>query len=243
MKAEAVKDLYNIDLKTSDEPYEHRRWFSSKRARVAYDATRYAVKKYALPILKDRSEVFELGAGPATWTKVLLEKAPNARYELVDISSEMLKQAKTALREQKNITYVESDICEFKPQKKYDFFFSSRIIEYVSDKDAAVSTISISLKKGAKGMIITKTPQYRRFLIKKPKSDFHSLQIEPKDLSNLLIKHGCSVLQVTPVTFVFPKLKSAFLDRLLFNVGKFMPMYLAKPFTESYAIIFVKNDY
>lgn len=241
MESAIVKEFYNQDLQASAEPYEQRRWFNSAQSKVGYDATNYAVQKYALPTLRDNMTVLELGPGPGTWTKLLLQKAPQASYDLVDISKEMLSQAQAALAEYTNISYTESDICEFTPERQYDYFFSSRIIEYVPDKDKAIATIARSLKTGANGFLITKTPQYKRLFFKKPKAGLHSLQIDCKKISDLLEKHGCEVTAVLPVTFVFPKLKSAFLDRLVFNIGKFLPLYVVKPFTESYAVAFVKK--
>ncbi len=104
-------------------------------------------------------QVFELGPGPGTWTKELLTIAPQATYHLVDISEEMLKQAKGNLKGFPNITFTQSDILDFVPQQQYDFFFSSRIIEYVPDKDRAIKIIASALKPGAYGYLVTKTPQ------------------------------------------------------------------------------------
>lgn len=241
MQTKEIKDFYNQSLQKSSNVYEQDRWFSSSQARAGYHSTRSAVLRYALPLLNNESDILELGPGPGTWTKILLQKAPQARFDLVDISEEMLSQARTNLGNQENISYITSDILDFSPQKQYDFFFSSRIIEYVPQKDQAVKTIAASLRSGAYGYIVTKTPQQKRFFGTAITSPVHASQIPGDELAELFEKHHCRILKKVHVTAVFPGLRSGLADRILTSLSRILPFRLSNIVSESYALVFQKQ--
>ncbi len=243
MDTKEVKELYNTTLKASRNPYEEERWFKSPQRRAGYASTRSAVEQYALPHLQDGTniQVFELGPGPGTWTKLLLQKAPAAHFDLVDISEEMLKQAAAALATHQNVNFIVSDILDFVPARQYDYFFSSRIIEYVPDKDKAVQIIAESLKSGAYGYIVTKTPQKRRPFGKPVTTPLHMQQVAALELARLFESHGCSVIRKVNVTCVFPGLRSSIADRVLSRVCRFLPFAAGHLVSESYALVFKKK--
>jgi len=241
METNTVKNFYNTTLQNNPTPYEQERWFKSGQHRAGYVATKKAMQKYALPLLQNDMKVFELGPGPGTWTKLMLEHAPQAEYNLVDISKEMLKQAKEALSTHQNISYVTSDILEYSVADQYDFFFSSRILEYVPDKNRAVHNIVQAMHSGAYGYLVTKTPQEGRVFSKRKGSQIHSLQISANDLIKIFQEHGCVVHKKIHVTCVFPKMHSGFLDSLLSRVCTLLPFAFGGVFSESYAIVFQKQ--
>lgn len=241
METSEIKDFYNTNLQKIDIPYEQQRWFKSPQTKAGYDNTKSALTTYALPHIGDAVDVLEFGPGPGTWTKCLLKKAPHAHYDLVDISEEMLKQASFALSDYTNIQYITSDILDFKPKKQYDFFLSSRIIEYVPQKDRAIQTIAQSLKSGAYGYLVTKTPQYKRIFGKPISSPMHRHQVSPSVLTKLLTQNGCVVCKTIHVTCVFPLAHSGVLDRLLTKLCRLLPFTLSLPVSESYAIVFQKK--
>ena len=71
----------------------------------------------------------------------------------------MLVQARDGLVDQANVTFVESNLLAFESSQTFDFFFSSRAIEYMSDKRVAIGKIASLLLPGAQGAIITKMPK------------------------------------------------------------------------------------
>lgn len=242
MQTSDIKEFYNTSLKASPNRYEHDRWFKNAQRKAGFVSTKSAVERYALPLIDDKTEnIFELGPGPGTWTKLLLQKSPKAHYDLVDISEEMLAQAKESLPQDADITFIVSDILDFKPERSYDFFFSSRIIEYVPDKDKAVSIIASSLKSGAYGYIVTKTPQQKRGFGTPITSPVHGQQVGPDELVALFEKHNCTVKQRVHVTCVFPGLRSGLADRLLTTICRWLPFPWCTPVSESYALVFVKK--
>ena len=242
METKDIKQFYDRSLQKSDNKYEFDRWQKTSQGRASYIATKYALLRYALPLVKNSDAVLEVGPGPGTWTKFLLEKTDGSAYDVVDISEQMLKQAKENIGTDVRLTFIHSDILDFVPTKQYDFFFSSRFIEYVPEKDRVIEIISDSLKPGGLGYIVTKTPQYNRFFSKKVKSPVHQGQISANELSDIFVQKGFSVLAVRNVTSVFPGMRVGFLDRILTFASRHMPFSLAKTFSESYAIIFRKND-
>lgn len=241
MKTHTVKKFYNNSLKSTPVPYEQGRWFRNSQSYAGYASTKKAMQKYALPHLKNDMEVFELGPGPGTWTKLMLKHSPSSQYSLIDISEEMIKQAKAALSVCNNISYIISDVLDYQSPNTYDFFFSSRILEYVPEKEVAIDNIVQAMKSGAYGYIVTKTPQEERFMSKKKSSEIHSLQISPDNLIELLLKRGCVVHKKVHVTCVFPKIKNGFMDSVLTSVCQFLPFTIGQQVSESYALVFQKK--
>lgn len=242
METNDVKQFYNTSLKADSSPYEYRRWYATSQARAGYVMTKYAIQRYALPLLKSGQQVFELGPGPGTWTKEMLAHESHVSIDLVDISEEMLAQSRKALMEYENLSFTVSDILEFTPNKQYDIFFSSRMIEYVPDKKVAVQKIVDALKIGAKGFLITKTPHYDRLQAQgKHVAAMHANQIPPEELRRYLEQAGCVVEPVIPVTFVFPKLRLGILDRLIWYIFRTLPFSWGQVFSESYALRFTKQ--
>ena len=183
MQTEQVKNKYNKDIEDKyNGDYERERWFKNDIQKAGYEMTLSAIKKRALG--RVYSSCFELGPGHGTWTKELLEYNGGASYDLLDISSEMLKLVSDRFKDKKNINYIEGDFLEFKPEKQYDFFFSSRAIEYIPEKEDVVKKISNLISSGGRGFIITKTPKYlRNKALGRKINDFHSGQITPKRLN------------------------------------------------------------
>lgn len=241
METTQIKDFYNQSLQKSGNTYEFDRWGKTAQMRAGYMNTKSALHAVVSRYLRDDMKVFELGPGPGTWTKEMFAIAPRASYELVDISEEMLKQAKDALKNYTNVTFTQSDILDFSPEQTYDFFFSSRILEYVPNKDRAIKVIATALAPGAYGYLVTKTPQYQRLFGNKLSSSVHQTQISPADLRKLLEKNGLAVIELLQVTCVFPGMHSGFLDRMLTAVCRLLPFTWSLTVSESYAVVFRKK--
>tara|TARA_B100000745_G_C20149125_1_gene394002 strand:+ start:901 stop:1626 length:726 start_codon:yes stop_codon:yes gene_type:complete len=240
METREIRTFYNSSLQNSDNNYEYDRWQKTPQGRAGFLSTKDALIKYVLPQLEEKRTVLEVGAGPGTWSKFLLEKTATAPYDIVDISDEMLKQAKANLSSYSNVQFIRSDILEFIPEKEYDFFFSSRFIEYVDDKLAVAKIISASLKSGGRGYLVTKTPHYNKVLRKRNVSLVHQGQISANELSVVFEEVGLEVDCVVNVTSVFPGLGSGYMDRFMTLLCNLFPYAFVKGVSESYAIIFHK---
>jgi len=237
-----IRSFYNNSLKESSDTYESKRWLSTSERRAAYKMTLYNVLKYALPYVTDDCRMLEVGAGPGTWTKQFLKKAPKMNVDIADISDEMLGQARENLEDYKNINYIQTDFEEFEPNHTYDFFFSSRAIEYMPNIDIVAKAIGKSLKKGGTGCVITKYPHYvRTKLTRRNTRDVHGLQIKPSKLVTALESAQCEVQIKKPVTLVVPWLRSGVADLLAYNLFGWLPLLIVQPLCESYLVVFTKK--
>lgn len=237
-----AKKFYNEEMpgKFGDD-YEHERWFKNAIQKAGYILTKDAIVRHVLyegaPI---PLRVFELGPGAGTWTKLLLARFPDAYYDLIDISREMLARARNAIGERENVRYVESEFLSHQAEGKYDLFFSSRVLEYISDKKLFAKRVHDLLAPGGVGFLITKMPHYERdrFLGRK-KSDFHQGQIAPAALMETLREVGFIDVEAYPVTMSVPLLHSPRANLLLGKLLAPFPLGLfGAIFAESYAVVF-----
>jgi ubiquinone/menaquinone biosynthesis C-methylase UbiE len=220
--------------------YEKARWDSSPMARAQYLMAADAMRRFALPGLERARSIIELGPGPGTWTKLLMEKNPGAAYTLVDISKTMLDQARAALPGAR-VSFIESDWLALKAEKPADYFFSSRAIEYVSDKAEAARVVQRSLAPSGFGVIITKMPKPLFDALRGRGVTLHGGQIGPAALGRLLANAGLRVTGTTIFSATFPLLGSAALNRGLYALLKHLPLVFPfELFAESYAIRFKK---
>ncbi|OGZ13043.1 MAG: hypothetical protein A3C93_04585 [Candidatus Lloydbacteria bacterium RIFCSPHIGHO2_02_FULL_54_17] len=223
--------------------YEHARWFADPLRKAGYDLTKGAIERH---VTGDDSlepvRILELGPGAGTWTKLLLARFPDAYFDLLDISEEMLARAKAALGAKEHIRYITSDVMQWTPEGKYDYFFSSRVLEYIDDKKGFCVKVFSALEPGGRGFLITKMPHYERerFLGRKT-SQFHGGQIAPGALCDELRAAGFIDIDAYPVTTSIPLLHFAWLN-LLF--GKLFARFTLGPigmfFAESYCVLFRK---
>jgi len=246
MKSETIKEIYNKKVKEKyHNNYEHGRWFNNPIARSGYEMTLYSIKHHLFKKNNSVKDYLELGPGAGTWTKLFIEQNPQTNFDLVDISGEMLGLAKKNLSRYKNvnINYFEKNFLEFRPQKKYNLFFSCRTFEYLPNKELAIKKIAGLLTLGGKGFIVTKTPKYlRNKILGRKIIELHQGQISPRRLRKLLKKIGLKNLKIFPVTMNFALLRSAKINKLLHKMffrHKLSP--ISQFFSESYCIEFTKE--
>jgi ubiquinone/menaquinone biosynthesis C-methylase UbiE len=241
MKNTEIKDKYNnlIGNELGD-TYEFKRWFSTPKLKAGYDQTQKFIICQVRGVNKNTYNYIELGPGPGTWTKFFLEKKLGGKTTLVDISKSMLDLSRKNLADYQ-VNFIESDFCLFSTADKFDFFFSSRAIEYFADKEKVVDKINSILSIGGRGAIITKTPKYFvNKVLGRKNSDFHSGQISPCQLAKLFKQSGFKNVRVSPVVFSVPLIKSPKVDLLFSRLFGWLPLAVTSYLTESYAITFEK---
>lgn len=242
MTVSDAKEFYNERMpKKFGADYEYERWHKDPIREAGYVLTKEAIERHVLSRddLNPR-RVLEVGPGPGVWTKYLLAQFPDAQFDLLDISGEMLDRARGVLGDNPRIRYIESDILAFVPDVTYDLFFASRILEYVEDKQAFAQKIFTLLAPGGEGFLITKMPHYRRerFLGRRT-NDLHKGQVSPVALKDIFHTSGFIDLDIFPVTASVPLFHSAFLNRRL---GRILGQSQLGPFgmffAESYCLLF-----
>lgn len=237
-----IKEFYDTKVPAEyGSDYERQRWFKNPVAEAGFYMTKSTVERVLSG--KSFSSCFELGPGAGTWTKSICEKNPEVELTLLDISEKMLEMSKSSLAGKcSDVSFIRSDFLEFTPSNTYDFFFSSRAIEYVEDKPAAAQKISDLLSSGGSGAVITKYPRYWAAKLRgKNVPNIHQHQITPADFSKYLKQSGLTVTGVRPVILTFPFFNSSLLNKSLHALLGGLPLcFINKPFCESYVIEFTK---
>ena len=79
-------------------------------------------------------EILDLGAGTGLFSEFILQKYPNAKITLVDLSQKMLDIAQKRFSSNKNINIIQGDFSTFKGEKLYNAVISSLAIHHLEDK-------------------------------------------------------------------------------------------------------------
>lgn len=221
--------------------YEHYRWFSSERRKMQYKFS-FQSLVFHLKDVKIKN-CLEIGCGPGTWTKVLMNKYPDAKIDCVELSQQMINQFKKNVNKSKNVKTVVKSFLDFETDKKYDFIFSSRAIEYIPKKENVIEKIWRFMKIGGKGIIITSPPHPFILSIKKAfgkKIDKeHIDRISVTKMRKLLKSQGFVNIEIYPI--LFTDNLPAFLRRILWgSLYKKEWEIFSKMFASGYLVKFVK---
>lgn len=217
----SIKTIYNTLIKERyKDDYEFNRWFIHKRLRSDYYMTYLSLKHH----LKDVnfSNCLEFGPGPGTWTRLLYKQCPESLFTLVDISEEMKNQFEKEMRRTDGVNYLVSDIMDVTTERKFDFFFSSRAIEYLEDKSALYQKLNNLLSDQASGMIITKNREYRKSRQGDNRSQHNQEKVTVSEHEQMLRDNGFSKVESYPVV-----IRTRILDRVNtnFSENKFLKVY------------------
>lgn len=221
--------------------YQKTRW-DTNMGRAHFETTQKSIVTHAFPLARTMRRYLELGPGPGTWTKLFVETHPDASLTLVDISEEMLGQAKRELNSD-TIEYVLSDFREYEGHTgAVDFFFSSRAIEYIEDKSMVAGKVSSLLKEGGKGFIITKCGHPVRDSLRGRKlPERHAHQTTPRAFIRELQKAGLKVTSFGIAAVTVPLVHNPALNTLVWKIAQFLPAALQPyVFAESFWVAFEK---
>ncbi|SRR5579872_1512294 len=135
--------------------YRQLRWEKNRLTRFEKFVTQTSLEEELGP--SKVATALELGCGPGTWTGILAERADSVTA--VDISTEMLGQARQAMAFEPKVEFVQSDIARFDAQgRKFDRVISVRVLEYVPEWKSIVEGLGGLLAPGGRAVVITKTP-------------------------------------------------------------------------------------
>lgn len=254
-----VKENYDNAADRLGEKYEYDRWRKNVSARRDYEQTLRSLLHH---IHNRRFEnVLEIGCGVGTWT-VTLRNYCNS-ITVADISKGMVEITISRLRRLKfhNVAGV---VCDFQKSSlntnnKYDAVFSIRAIEYMEDKNSALSNMYKLLNPDGFIVIITKNPHRglipflslitKKTISKLPKLFAH--EIHYKNLLVLMRKAGFKNVDVYPTIVSYPiasydtsrplliEKKEALLSNAIFDSiykKRLNPFYLPFCIIESYCI-------
>lgn len=135
--------------------YEIERWHKRFLSKISYEQTKDCLEEI---IAQDDNDlkILEIGCGPGVWSKLLYKKAK--KLVLLDISKEMLAQAKLKFPKSKKVFYVEDDFTRCKISEKFDRIYAIRVFEYFPNKFSVVKKMRDLLENGGRVVIVTKNP-------------------------------------------------------------------------------------
>lgn len=239
--------------------YEWIRWHSGKIQKSHYLHTKksigYAFSKLS-NVLGNADELLEVGCATGVWTDICLKYSK--RLTLFDISDKMIELVKDKYKNESNIRYICGDFVKDKIDRKdfFDIVFSSRAIEYMSNKEHMIKKCFYYLKPGGYLILITKNPLWQDKVInnkrkknhfKQNKNDIQTDWIYWKDLQQLFVNNGFNKIKIRPVALgsYYPPFNNIFgvklcnlIQRLIYN-KEMRPQY--NFISESYLIMASKQ--
>lgn len=104
------------------------RWDPGQYTKFADDRLRPAIELLGRIPLEAPVEIYDVGCGAGTVTRMIAEKWPFATVYGLDNSREMLEKA---AKESARVQWVETDIRSWKPMKTPDLIFSNATLQWV----------------------------------------------------------------------------------------------------------------
>ncbi len=90
------------------------------------------------------ANIIDVGGGDSHFIDALLEKGYHNIY-LLDISANAVERTKKRLGEKaKHVTFIVSDITDFKPQVKFDFWHDRAAFHFLTDEEKIYKYVSIA---------------------------------------------------------------------------------------------------
>lgn len=199
---DVTKQHYETLMSEFGDKYIYHRWGDHPVKRSHYRHTKRSIENVFDTKIGQMEKLLEVGCGPGIWTDIMLQHA--RQVTLFDISEEMLKVAKQKYRNNTNIdAYVQGDyIADVdKLSGKFDVIFSSRALEYMSDKQKMVTQSHGLLNPGGALIIITKNPDWHDKITEKTtaESDIQTDWVSWKTLAGYYQNAGFKEVTVYPV--------------------------------------------
>ncbi len=198
----ATKSYYDDLISQVGETYVDMRWGDHPLKRSHYRQTEAAIVSALHDYASHCRSLLEIGCGPGIWTDFCLQCSE--RVTLLDISAEMLAITRKKYAKNERVQqFLVGDYMELAEAMtdRFDAIFSSRAIEYMSDKRKMVSSSYRLLTDGGTLIIITKNPRWRDKL-KEDAASADLLQsgwIAWRDMKEYFLSAGFRNVVVRPV--------------------------------------------
>lgn len=93
----------------------------------------YSIAVSLVETANNQPDILDIGAGTGLLSAMALEKLPDARLTLIDISEKMLEVARVRLKDRTGVTYIVDDYSKYSFGKRYDIVLSSLSIHHLLD--------------------------------------------------------------------------------------------------------------
>lgn len=198
-----TREHYDSLLPCLEKSYIDYRWRSHPLQRLHYLQTRRTLRNALEEYVSRVDSMLEVGCGPGTWTRDCLEHTE--RLTLLDISREMLREAKSRFVDETALSYVCGDFTSggIGGANGFDAIVSVRAIEYMSPKRDVARQVGRLLRPGGTFVVVTKNPRWRDArgeagFENRDSDSIHSDWISWSRLGRLLGEEGMDVVAVRP---------------------------------------------
>jgi trans-aconitate 2-methyltransferase len=99
----------------------------------------------------------DLGCGPGNSTELLVDRYPDATVTGLDLSPDMLRQARERLPQ---CVFIEADLATWTPQEPVDLLFANAVFQWVPDHQMAMRRLVEALPPG--GVLAAQMPANTR---------------------------------------------------------------------------------
>lgn len=125
-------------------------WDSSAYHRLSAPQFSWGVQVLERLRLGGGETVMDAGCGTGRLTKRLLERLPGGRVVAVDLSRNMLEEARSHLwpRFHRQVNFVRSDLARLPFKESFDGVFSTAAFHWVTDHTRLFESLYLSLKPG-----------------------------------------------------------------------------------------------
>ncbi len=94
----------------------------------------YTLPLHVMDYAGDAPEVLDIGGGTGLFSSFVLQKYPNAKLTLIDLSDQMLECAKLRFG-QREVTYLNADYTTYEFAKQFDIIISALSIHHLTAED------------------------------------------------------------------------------------------------------------
>jgi trans-aconitate 2-methyltransferase len=144
-----------------DASHGQRRTLQSNRRRLVrqqvpqfeQERTRPSRDLLAQVPLQSPRRVVDLGCGPGNSTELLVERFTDAEVVGIDLSADMLRQARARLP---RCTFIESDLAIWMPETSTNLLFGNAVFHWVPDHPGVLARLLTSLPEG--GVLAVQMP-------------------------------------------------------------------------------------
>jgi ubiquinone/menaquinone biosynthesis C-methylase UbiE len=128
---------------------------ATQRASMPIGATRVldrrtleAGNKNLLALIAPGQSVLDVGCGSGSITKGIAERTTKGYVVGIDMSAELIQIAKERYSSIENLTFIETNVMDFKPALKFDLITSARTLQWMSNYKEALLKMKSMLSSG-----------------------------------------------------------------------------------------------
>jgi malonyl-CoA O-methyltransferase len=135
-----------MSLPVNEDPSIRLRFSSAAKSYRANAVVQHQVVEDFIALMPashlDRQQsILEIGCGTGALTQRLIERFPGASLTAIDLSPDMIEQARTSIAESDQVRLQAVDVMEFQTDQRYDVVASSSALHWVTPLSEAIAAV------------------------------------------------------------------------------------------------------